>query len=191
MGRVLCGRPDRVLSATPVGTGALSEAPLVHADGTRTGVRDLPGAAPGIPAEWARPVEDRGLGAELDRRVRHRSLLNGDTIPFDPRYPRELERRVIAHAGRYDTSGAHARAERTGRERTGALAGTEVPVLVIAAPAAPAPSGSGGGRRLGARGDPGHGARLPREVLTPLAEAILVHTAASQPRSSALRRPSR
>ncbi|MGA5096344.1 alpha/beta fold hydrolase [Streptomyces lavendulocolor] len=181
---VLCDRPDRVLTATLFGTRALSTAPLVHAGGTRTAAADLPGVDPRILAEWARPVEDHGVEAELDRRVRHWRLLAGEDVPFDPEYFRDLERRVVAHTGRYVPSGAHARADQSGMDRTDALAATRVPVLVVDAPAdpvAPPPHPrhlaqvTGGGAALVTV--PGMGHALPRPVLAPLARAILGHTA--------------
>ncbi|MFG3505022.1 alpha/beta fold hydrolase [Streptomyces sp. NPDC047821] len=181
---VLCDHPGRVLSATLFGTTALSTAPFVRPDGTRTPVEDLPGIDPRVLAEWARPVEDHGLEAELDRRVRHWRLLNGEAIPFDRAYFRELERRVVAHTGRYDSSGAHARADQSGMDRTRALAATRVPVLVVLAPAdplSPPPHPqhlaqvTGGGAALAEV--PGMGHALPRPVLAPLAGAILAHTA--------------
>ncbi|MFF3326716.1 alpha/beta fold hydrolase [Streptomyces sp. NPDC002889] len=181
---VLCDHPNRVLSATLIGTNALSTTPLVHADGTRTAVEDLPGIDERILEEWARPVEDHGIEAELDRRVRHWRLLHGDSIPFDPEYFRALERRVIEHTGRCDSSGAHGRADHTGMDRTQALAATGVPALVVVADAEPVfppphphhlAQVTGGGAAL--VDIPGMGHALPRQVLEPLAEAVLAHTA--------------
>src|SRR4051794_17524945 len=72
---VLADHPERVLSATLVGTGACSAAPYTAPDGTRVPVEELPGVDARILEEWARPVEDHGPEAELDRRVRHWRLL--------------------------------------------------------------------------------------------------------------------
>ncbi|QLH23787.1 alpha/beta fold hydrolase [Streptomyces sp. Rer75] len=179
---VLADHPERVLSATLLGTVACSTTPYVAPDGTRVPVEELPGVDPRILEEWARPVEDHGLEAELDRRVRHWKLLNGDHIPFDADWFRELERGIIEHTGRYDTSGAHARADQSGLVRTDALAANEVPTLVLAPtaePVFPLPHPQHlaqviGGARLVEI--PGMGHALPPAVLGPLADAILGHT---------------
>ncbi|MEU1805495.1 alpha/beta hydrolase [Streptomyces sp. NPDC019937] len=179
---VLADHPDRVLSATLLGTSACGTTPYVAPDGTRVPVEELPGVDPRILEEWARPVEDHGLDAELDRRVRHWKLLNGEQIPFDAEWFRELERRIIEHTGRYDTSGAHARADQSGLVRTEALAATEVPTLVVAAtaePVVPPPHARHVAQVIaGARlvEIPGMGHALPRQVLGPLTDAILGHT---------------
>lgn len=182
---VLADHPERVLSATLLSTCACGTTPYTAPDGTRVPVEELPGAHPRILEEWARPVEDHGPEAELDRRVRHWKLLGGDEIPFDADWFRELERRIIGHTGRYDTSGAHARADQSGLERTDALAAAEVPTLVVAAtadPVFPLPHPHHlaqviGGARLVEI--PGMGHALPRQVLGPLADAILGHTRAA------------
>jgi pimeloyl-ACP methyl ester carboxylesterase len=179
---VLADHPDRVLSATLLATSAASTAPYTAPDGTRVPAEELPGVDPRLLEEWARPVEDHGLEAELDRRVRHWKLLAGDQIPFDADWFRELERGIIEHTGRYDTSGAHARADQSGLVRTDALAATRVPALVVsttADPVFPLPHPRHlaqviGGARLVEI--PGMGHALPREVLGPLADAILGHT---------------
>ncbi|MEU0844223.1 alpha/beta hydrolase [Streptomyces sp. NPDC005962] len=179
---VLSDHPERVLSATLLGTSACSTTPYVAPDGTSIPVEELPGVDPRILEEWARPVEDHGLEAELDRRVRHWKLLGGDEIPFDADWFRELERRIIEHTGRYDASGAHARADQSGLVRTEALAANEVPTLVVsptADPVFPLPHARHlaqviGGARLVEI--PGMGHALPRRVLDPLADAILAHT---------------
>jgi pimeloyl-ACP methyl ester carboxylesterase len=179
---VLADHPDRVLSATLLATSAASTAPYTAPDGTRVPAEELPGVDPRLLEEWARPVEDHGLEAELDRRVRHWKLLAGDQIPFDADWFRELDRGIIEHTGRYDTSGAHARADQSGLVRTDALAATRVPALVVsttADPVFPLPHPRHlaqviGGARLVEI--PGMGHALPREVLGPLADAILGHT---------------
>lgn len=179
---VLADHPERVLSATLLGTSACSTAPYVAPDGSRVPAEELPGVEPRILEEWARPVEDHGPEADLERRVGHWKLLNGDQIPFDAEWFRELERRIIEHTGRYDVSGAHARADQSGLVRTDALAANEVPVLVLAPtadPVCPLPHPQHmaqviGGARLAEI--PGMGHALPRQVLGPLADAILGHT---------------
>ncbi|MEU4208698.1 alpha/beta hydrolase [Streptomyces sp. NPDC026206] len=182
---LIADHPDRLLSATLMGTCALSTAPYLHADGTRTPPAELPAIAPHVLEMWARPVEDRGLEAELDRRVEHWRVLGGDRLPFDAEYFRTLERKVIEHTGHHATNTAHGRADYSGMDRTEHLARTEVPTLVVSAPAEPVfppphPQHTAQVIR-GARvvEVPGMGHALPREVLAPLTTAILNHTAGS------------
>jgi pimeloyl-ACP methyl ester carboxylesterase len=179
---LVADHPDRLLSATLIGTSALSTMPYVHPDGTRTPPEELPGVAPHLLEMWARPVADRGLEAELERRVEHWRVLGGDQLPFDAEYTRALERKIIEHTGHYATSTAHARADASGMDRTEQLAQTSVPTLVISAPAEPvAPPPHAHHLAQAIRGAriveiPGMGHALPREVHTPLATAILDHT---------------
>ncbi|MFH8295230.1 alpha/beta fold hydrolase [Streptomyces sp. NPDC018059] len=179
---VLADHPERVLSATLLGTCALSETPYVRPDGTSVPVAELPGIAPEVLELWARPVEDHGLEAELDRRVEHWRVLAGGRIPFDAAHFRELERRIIEHAGTYAVSTAHGRADDSGMLRTAELARNEVPALVVSAPAEPVfppphpqhlAQVIAGARLVEV---PGMGHALPPAVLGPLAEAILGHT---------------
>ncbi|WP_399930108.1 alpha/beta fold hydrolase [Streptomyces kanamyceticus] len=179
---VLADHPERVLSATLLGTCALSETPYVRPDGTSVPVAELPGIAPEVLELWARPVEDHGLEAELDRRVEHWRVLAGGRIPFDADHFRELERRIIEHAGTYAVSTAHGRADDCGMLRTAELARNEVPALVVSAPAEPVfppphpqhlAQVIAGARLVEV---PGMGHALPPAVLGPLAEAILGHT---------------
>ncbi|WP_324797391.1 alpha/beta hydrolase [Streptomyces cyaneofuscatus] len=175
-------RPERVLSATLIGTGALSSVPYERPDGTRIPAEELPGASPALLELWSRPVEDHGPEAELERRVEHWRALGGDRIPFDASYAREQERRIIAHTGHHHAGTAHARADTSGMDRTEALAQTEVPTLVISAPAEPVyPPPHAHHIAQAVRGArlveiPGMGHALPREVHAPLAAAILEHT---------------
>ncbi|UNO41263.1 alpha/beta hydrolase [Streptomyces sp. MST-110588] len=179
---VLCDHPDRVLSATLAGTSALSTAPYTTPDGKTVPAEELPGIAPEVLEMWARPVEDHGLEAELDRRVEHWRVLAGNQLPFDAAYYRDLERRVIEHTGHYTASTAHGSADSSGMLRTEALATTGVPTLAICAPAEPVfppPHPQHLAQVIkGARvvEIPGMGHALPAEVLGPLAEAILAHT---------------
>lgn len=179
---LLADHPERLLSATLIGTCALSERPLTAPDGTETAAADLPGVDPRVAELWARPVEDHGLEAELDRRVAHWRLLSGDELPFHAEELRERERRDIEHAGRYDVSTAHERADASGLLRTAELARNTVPTLVVegtAEPVFPPPHAHhlvqaiAGARLVVMRGI-GHA--LPRECVGPLAEAILEHT---------------
>ncbi|OKH97376.1 esterase [Streptomyces sp. CB02923] len=178
----LADHPGRVLSASLLGTSALSATPYTRPDGTRVPATGLPGIAPELLELWARPVEDHGLEAELDRRVEHWRALSGTRLPFDAGHFRRLERRIIEHTGRYDVSTAHGRADDSGMLRTEALAAVRVPVLVISAPAEPVfppphphhlAQVIGGARLVEI---PGMGHALPPEVQGPLAAAILAHT---------------
>ncbi|GCD36713.1 hydrolase [Streptomyces chrestomyceticus JCM 4735] len=179
----LADHPDRILSATLIGTNAMSTTPYTRPDGVQVPVEDLPGIAPEVLEMWARPVEDHGLEAELDRRVEHWRVLGGGRLPFDPAYYRALERRIIEHTGRYDVSDAPARADHSGMLRTEALAANQVPALVISAPAEPVFPPPHPHHLAQAVGHahlveiPGMGHALPPEVQGPLAEAILAHTA--------------
>ncbi|MFJ8677442.1 alpha/beta fold hydrolase [Streptomyces sp. NPDC093589] len=183
----LADHPDRILSATLMGTGAVSTVPYTRPDGTEVAVEDLPGIAPEILEMWARPVEDHGPEAELDRRVEHWRLLGGGQLPFDADYFRALERRIIEHTGRYDVSTAHGRADYSGLLRTDALAHNAIPTLVISAPAEPVFPPPHPQHLAQAVGNarvveiPGMGHALPPAVLGPLTAAILTHTGASAP----------
>ncbi|MFI8877630.1 alpha/beta hydrolase [Streptomyces sp. NPDC055243] len=182
---VLADHPERVLSATLIGTCALSETPYTAPDGTRIPVGELPGIAPEVLEMWSRPVEDKGPEAELDRRVEHWRVLNGGQLAAEDAYFRDLERRIIAHAGTHVASTAHARADDSHMIRTDELAGTKVPTLVISGPAEPvfppphphhlAQVIGGGGTRVVEIAGMGHA--LPPAVQVPLAEAILAHIA--------------
>ncbi|MGW7413934.1 alpha/beta fold hydrolase [Streptomyces sp. NPDC054863] len=180
---LIADHPDRLLSATVVGACALSTAAYVHPDGTRTPPDQLPGIAPEILEMWARPVEDRGLEAELDRRVAHWRALSGDRLPFHPERARALERKIIEHTGHHATSTAHADADPSGMDRTEELAKSDVPTLVISSPAEPVfppphPQHLAQAiRRTHVVEIPGMGHALPDEVLAPLATAVLEHAA--------------
>ncbi|MCX5358689.1 alpha/beta fold hydrolase [Streptomyces sp. NBC_00124] len=180
---LVADHPDRLLSATLIGTAALSTIPYVSPDGTRTPPEELPGVAPHLLELWSRPAEDQGPEAELERRVEHWQALGGDQLPFDAAYARALERKIIEHTGHHATSTAHARADTSGMDRTEPLARTDVPTLVISAPAepvAPPPHAHHLAQAIhGARlvEIPGMGHALPPQIHAPLAEAILEHTA--------------
>lgn len=180
---LVADHPDRLLSATLIGTAALSGIPYVAPDGSRTPPEGLPGVAPHLLELWSRPVEDHGLEAELERRVEHWQALGGDQLPFDADYARALERKIIEHTGHHAAGTAHARADTSGMDRTEQLARTDVPTLVISAPAEPvAPPPHAHHLAQAIRGAhlveiPGMGHSLPPQVHAPLAEAILDHTA--------------
>ncbi|GAB7104796.1 alpha/beta fold hydrolase [Streptomyces phaeofaciens JCM 4814] len=181
---LVADRPERLRSATLIGTGALSATPWLRPDGTAVPVEDLPGPDPRLLELWSRPEpDDIGPEAELDRRVEHWRLLNGDRIPFDAAYFRALERGIVEHTGHHRAGTAHARADTAGLVRTERLARTDVPTLVVSAPAEPVyplPHAQHlaqviRGARLVEIPDMGHA--LPRPVHAPLAAAILAHTA--------------
>ncbi|MFC8228136.1 alpha/beta fold hydrolase [Streptomyces sp. NPDC057287] len=180
---LVADHPDRLLSATLIGTCALSSTPYTRPDGTLLPSGDLPGVAPHVLEMWALPVEDHGLEAELDRRVAHWRALGGERIPFDAESARTSERKIIEHTGHYATSTAHGRADTAGMDRTEELATTEVPTLVISAPAEPVfPPPHAQHLAQVVRGArlveiPGMGHALPRQILAPLAAAVLDHTA--------------
>uniref|UniRef100_UPI0034DF1BF7 alpha/beta fold hydrolase n=1 Tax=Streptomyces flavofungini TaxID=68200 RepID=UPI0034DF1BF7 len=121
---LVADHPDRLLSATLLGTNALSTVPYTAPDGTRTPPEELPGISPALLEMWSRPVRDEGLEAELERRVEHWRALGGDEIPFDAEYARALERRIVEHTGHYASSTAHAQADPSGMDRTERLAHT-------------------------------------------------------------------
>ncbi|MFM9457946.1 alpha/beta fold hydrolase [Streptomyces europaeiscabiei] len=185
---LIADHPERLLSATVMGTGALSSTPLSHPDGSRTPVGRLPPIDARVLELWSQPHEDRGLEGELDHRVEHWRVLNGDQIPFDSEEFRASERRIIEHAGRYEAPMTHGRADHSGMDRTEELGRTEVPTLVISAPAEPVfppphPDHLAqviAGARLAEI--PGMGHALPRAVHAPLAAAVLDHTLATDAR---------
>ncbi|MEU5209813.1 alpha/beta fold hydrolase [Streptomyces sp. NPDC020742] len=181
---VLADHPDRALSATLMGTCALSITPYTRPDGGTVPVDELPGIAPEVLEMWARPIEDHGRAAEVERRIEHWRVLAGDQLPFDADHFRALEERVIEHTGHYRVSTAHGRADHSGLLRTEQLARNEVPTLVISAPAEPVfppPHPQHLAQCVnGARvvEIPGMGHALPPAVLKPLAHAVLAHTGA-------------
>ncbi|GAA3187296.1 MULTISPECIES: alpha/beta fold hydrolase [Streptomyces] len=181
---VLADHPDRVASATLMGTNALSTRPYTAPDGTEVPAEELPGIAPEVLEFWARPVEDNGEEAELDRRTEHWRLLAGGQLPFDPAWYRELERRIIAHTGTYTPPSAHSRANPDGLLRTEALAANRVPVQAIVAPTEPVfppPHPQHLAQCLNAvrvTEIAGMGHALPPAVQGPLVSAILAHTGA-------------
>ncbi|MEU6679485.1 alpha/beta hydrolase [Streptomyces sp. NPDC046925] len=181
---VLADHPERVLSATLIGTCALSDTPYAAPDGTDIPVGELPGIAPEVLEMWSRPVEDKGPEAELDRRVEHWRVLNGGMLDVDDSYFRDLERRIITHTGTHVASTAHGRADDSDMLRTDQLAAAKVPVLAVSAPAEPVfppphphhlAQVIGGDTRVVEIAGMGHA--LPPAVQGPLAEAILTHTA--------------
>jgi pimeloyl-ACP methyl ester carboxylesterase len=170
---LLLDHPDRLLSATLLCTAALDA----------WDVPDMPGPSLSLLRMWQEFDDPRDDAGELAWRVEHWRLLNGATIPFDPDEFRELERRVIAHTGRPDTPGAHARAAQDGLERAAELGSVTVPTLVVEAPDDPVNpppharhlADTIAGAELTTV--PGMGHALPAAVVDPLADALLAHTA--------------
>ena len=175
---LLLDHPDRLLSATVFATSALG-AGLADADGSSAD--DLPGPDPRLLELWQTMGEERDEAAELEWRVAHWRLLNGDVAPFDPDEFRALEARVIAHSGTAAGSTAHALADQSGLDRGAELAGVTVPTLVVEAPEDPINppphaahlAATIGGARLVTV--PGMGHALGRPVLAPLVRAVGEH----------------
>lgn len=125
--------------------------------------------------------EPRDREAQIEWRVEHWRRLNGKATAFDAEEFRALERRIIAHAGRHDTSDAHARAAPSGLARGAELAHVTVPTLVIAPPEDPTNPESNSW--LLAKTLPrstlvtidGMGHVIPRAVVPPLAATLLSH----------------
>lgn len=171
---LLLDHPARLLSATLFCTGALPGAP---------GEGEVPGPSEELLALWATLGEPRDEAAELEWRVEHWRVLNGNQVPFDAAAFRALEQRVIAHGGPPDASSAtaHARAGTEGLQRGAELAAVTTPVLVIEAPADPAyppPNAEHLQRAIGSAHRvqvPGMGHALSSAVLAPLGDALEAH----------------
>ncbi|OZM72488.1 alpha/beta hydrolase [Amycolatopsis antarctica] len=183
---LMADHPERLLSATLLATIAVSETPFARADGSTVPVAELPGVAPWLDEEMARPAAGPGLDAELDRRIRLWRVLASAELPFDEQHFRELERGIIEHTGSQDISEAFAAADQSGLLRTEALAATEVPTLVLAATADPLfPPPHPWHLAQCVRGArlleiPGLGHALPPALFGPLTDAILAHTAGTR-----------
>lgn len=177
---LLLVHPQRLLSATVFSTAALG-AGLAAGKGEPT--PELPGPDPKLLELWQHFMDPRTREEEIDFRVAHWRLLNGDVLPFDPEEFRRLETRIIDHAGTHRNPAAHARAAQTGLERGAELASVRTPVLVIEAPEDPINPPPHAqhlartirGARLVTLDGMGHALGAP--VIVPLAEAILAHTA--------------
>jgi pimeloyl-ACP methyl ester carboxylesterase len=181
---LLLDNPDRLLSATIFCTSAL-ETSASDAQ-TEGAIDDLPGPDPRLLAVWEQIADARDYEAELAWRVEHWRLLNGDAVPFDAAEFRHLEEQAIEHAGRHETSTAHARADQSGLDRGVELGRVNTPTLVIEAPQDPAFPPPHAGRLAEAIPSaelvtvPGMGHALSTDVLAPVAEAILAHTAMAE-----------
>jgi pimeloyl-ACP methyl ester carboxylesterase len=176
---LLADHPERLRSATVFCTTALGSG---LASGEGEAEVELPGPDPRLLAMWAEMGSPRTPEEELEWRVEHWRLLNGDEVAFDPEVWRRLEQRIIDHTGRPDAPTAHARADQSGLERGGDLAKVAVPTLVIEAPADPINPPPHAAHLADSIGDahlvtiPGMGHALAPPILDPLARTILDHT---------------
>ncbi|WP_345419647.1 alpha/beta hydrolase [Pseudonocardia xishanensis] len=167
---LLVDHPDRLWSATVFCTASLQGDP------------DLPGPDPALLRLWGELTDERDREQELDWRVEHWRLLNGAGVEFDEAWFRELEERIMEHSGREDKPAAHAAAAQDGLERD--LTENTVPTLVIEAPEDPVcPPPHAAHLASTIKGATlvrieGMGHAIPPALATPLAEAILAHTAA-------------
>jgi pimeloyl-ACP methyl ester carboxylesterase len=176
---LLLDRPERLLSATVFCTSALGAG---LAAGDPSSAPDLPGPDPRLLAMWEHMAQPRDREAELDWRVEHWRILNGDVVEFDPAEFRRMEERQFQHAGRPENPAAHARADQSGLDRGAELARVTVPTLVIEAPEDPINPPPHAAHIAQAIGSaqlvtiPGMGHALGPPVLAPLVAAILTHT---------------
>lgn len=175
---LMVDHPTRLRSATLLCTTALGG---TTAD-DRDPIAELPGPDPRLLAMWDEMDQPRDAEAELDWRVEHWRLLNGDQLGFDADAFRLMEQHVIAHTGHADNPHAHALADQSGLERGDELGNVDVPTLVIEAPADPIfppPHADHLAARIPRAGlvtIDGMGHALHPAVIAPLADAILHHT---------------
>jgi pimeloyl-ACP methyl ester carboxylesterase len=171
---LLIDHPQRMRSATLFCTTALATGGGSHAT-------ELPEPDPRLVAMWEHMGEPRNREAELDWRVEHWRLLNGDQLDFDPETFRRWEQRAIDHAGRHESPTAHALADQSGLERGDQLANVDIPTLVIEAPADPINPPPHAARLADAIKDadvvtiPNMGHALNPAILRPLADTVLRH----------------
>lgn len=176
---LLIDHPDRLLSGTVFATTALGAG---LASGGDADSPPLPNPDPRLLALWEQMADPRDREAEIKWRVEHWRLLNGDVLPFDADEFRQLEAGIINHAGRHDSTAAHARADQSGLDRGAELADVTVPTLVIEAPEEPInppPHAVHTARTIGNAQlvtIPGMGHALGSPVITPLVTSILAHT---------------
>jgi pimeloyl-ACP methyl ester carboxylesterase len=169
--------PDRLLTVAVLGTTALGAG--LAGDANRP---PLPDPDPRLLRMWEHFTDERDREAELDWRVEHWRILNGDAVPFDPEAFRAVETAAIEHAGTHRNPAAHARAGQDGLDRGAELSGVRVPFLVIEAPQDPINPPPHSAYLAGLVPTAslvtiaGMGHALTPAVLAPLAEAILAHT---------------
>ncbi|WP_164013033.1 alpha/beta fold hydrolase [Pyxidicoccus trucidator] len=179
---LLVAHPERLLSAAVIGAPALEGAPA-RANMTARAPID-----PGLYAFWGHMFEPREREAQIEWRVENWRRLNGGAIPFDAEEFRALERRIIAHASRHDTSTAHARADPSGLARGAELTHVTVPTLVVATPEDPTNPESNSRflaetlQRSTLVTIDGMGHAIPRAVVPQLAAALLSHIEAVERR---------
>jgi pimeloyl-ACP methyl ester carboxylesterase len=177
---LLLDHPERLLSATVLATSALGAGLAGGVDAP-----PLPDPDPRLLALWEHLADPRDRDAEIEFRVAHWRILNGDVVPFDADFFRRVEARVINHAGRHDNPAAHARADQGGLDRAAELAGVTTPTLVIEAPEDPINPPPHAAHMAGVIAGaelvtiPGMGHALSPAVLGPLADAVLAHTGAA------------
>lgn len=174
---LLLDHPERVLSATVFATAVLEGA---GPDGSAPA--PFTDMDPRLVELWRHLADPRDREAEIAWRVEHWRLLNGEQVPFDAEEFRQMEERVVGHAGRHDNPAAHARADQRGLARGVELADVEVPVLVLEAPADPINPPPSAARLADVLPEadlvtvPRMGHALPSAVLAPLADAVIAHT---------------
>ncbi|WP_416902158.1 alpha/beta fold hydrolase [Micromonospora echinospora] len=174
--------PDRLLSATAFCTAALGAGLAGGPDAP-----PLPPPDPRLLRLWEHFTDERDREAELDWRVAHWRILNGDVTPFDPAAFRAMEEACVDHAGTHRNAAAHARAGQQGLERGTELGRVRVPFLVVEAPEDPINPPPHASYLAGLIPSaklvtvPGMGHALAPAVLDPLADAVLAHTGAVAP----------
>lgn len=165
--------PDRLLSATLFATVVLEGA------GPDSAPEPFTDLDPRLLALWEHLADPRDREAEIDFRVEHWRVLNGDQLTFDEGEFRRLEERIIDHADRHDNPAAHARADQSGLDRGPELATVEIPTIVVEAPNDPINPPPAAQRIADAIPTarlvtiPGMGHALSHPVLGPLSDAIL------------------
>jgi pimeloyl-ACP methyl ester carboxylesterase len=167
--------PERLLSATLLGTSALEAHPPAE------DAADLPGPSGEIMAMWQHLADRRDRDADIAWHVEHWQALAGaaEGGAFDADEVRALEERIRRHSGRDQQPTAHALADQSGLSRGAELPLVRVPTLVIEAPldpVVPPPHARHLAAQIpGARlvTIPTMGHALPRTVLEPVADAIL------------------
>lgn len=115
-----------MIATTALGSG-------LAADPRNDQVPALPGPDPQLLQLWQHLTDPRSRTEEIAWRVEHWRVLAGPVLPFDAEEFRQLEERIMDHAGRHDNPAAHARAALTGLDRAEELAGVRTPTLVIEA----------------------------------------------------------
>ena len=177
---LLLDHPDRLLSATAFATSALGAG--LAADPRDDTAPALPEPDPELVKLWQHFADPRSREEELAWRVEHWRILAGSVLPFHADEFRQLEERIMDHAGRHDNPAAHARAAATGLNRAAALARVRTPTLVIEAPEDPInpPPHAAHLAQLIPTAQlvtmPGMGHALSASVVSPICQAILAHT---------------